>query len=135
MDWIPTIASVMPRQIPEPPPVQNRTFPLKISSLNMVVEATAGRTSFGIVRTMLANETPGRQRCVRSKQDACGAIMTFVVVRREQRLADDAAGNGANGKGCAGSTYASQVKFPKFPTTSRMHTPTTYRHWAVELPR
>ena len=36
-----TIASVMPRQMPEPPPVQKSTFPLKMSGLNTAVEYTA----------------------------------------------------------------------------------------------
>lgn len=37
-----TIASVIPRHIPDPPPVQKRTFPLKISGLNIAVESTIG---------------------------------------------------------------------------------------------
>ena len=42
-DWVQkhTIASVMPRQMPEPPPVQKSTFPLKMSGLNTAVEYTA----------------------------------------------------------------------------------------------
>lgn len=36
-----TIDSVMPRQMPEPPPVQKSTFPLKISVLKIAFEFTA----------------------------------------------------------------------------------------------
>lgn len=36
-----TIDSVMPRQMPEPPPVQKSTFPLKISDLKITFEFTA----------------------------------------------------------------------------------------------
>lgn len=39
-----TTASVMPLQIPDPPPVQNKTFPLKISSLKIDLELTIGKT-------------------------------------------------------------------------------------------
>lgn len=35
-----TIDSVMPRQIPEPPPVQKSTFPLKMSALKTAFEST-----------------------------------------------------------------------------------------------
>jgi hypothetical protein len=38
------MASVIPRHIPEPPPVQNNTFPLKISSLKTDVDMTLGCT-------------------------------------------------------------------------------------------
>lgn len=41
-----TIASVIPRHIPDPPPVQKRTFPLKISGLKIAVDSTIG-TSCG----------------------------------------------------------------------------------------
>lgn len=34
-----TTASVMVRHMPEPPPVQKRTWPLKISALKMAVES------------------------------------------------------------------------------------------------
>ena len=40
-----TTASVIPLQIPDPPPVQNKTFPLKISSLKIVLESTIGKTN------------------------------------------------------------------------------------------
>lgn len=39
-----TTASVIPRQIPEPPPVQNSTLPLNISGLKIAVESTIGVT-------------------------------------------------------------------------------------------
>jgi len=38
------MASVIPRHIPDPPPVQNNTLPLKISSLKTDVESTMGTT-------------------------------------------------------------------------------------------
>jgi hypothetical protein len=34
----------MPRHIPEPPPVQKRTFPTKMSGLKTAVESTMGVT-------------------------------------------------------------------------------------------
>jgi hypothetical protein len=34
----------MPRHIPEPPPVQNRTLPLNMSGLKTAVESTIGAT-------------------------------------------------------------------------------------------
>jgi hypothetical protein len=37
-----TIASVMPLQIPLPPPVQKRTLPLNMSGLNVAARSTAG---------------------------------------------------------------------------------------------
>ena len=37
-----TIASVIPRHIPDPPPVQKTTFPLKISGLKIAVDSTIG---------------------------------------------------------------------------------------------
>jgi len=40
-----TTASVMPRHIPEPPPVQKRTFPLNISGLNTALESMSGATN------------------------------------------------------------------------------------------
>ena len=43
-DNIRTTASVMPLQIPDPPPVQNKTFPLKMSSLKTALESTTGKT-------------------------------------------------------------------------------------------
>lgn len=44
-DGVLTTASVMALQIPEPPPVQKRTFPLKRSLWKTAVEATgAGST-------------------------------------------------------------------------------------------
>ena len=42
-----TIASVMARHIPDPPPVQNKTLPLNISGLNIVEESTTGATNNG----------------------------------------------------------------------------------------
>lgn len=39
-----TIASVIPRHIPDPPPVQNRILPLKMSGLKTVVEFAVGVT-------------------------------------------------------------------------------------------
>ena len=41
-----TIASVIPRHIPDPPPVQKTTFPLKMSGLKIDVDSTIG-TSYG----------------------------------------------------------------------------------------
>ena len=41
-----TIASVIPRHIPDPPPVQKTTFPLKMSGLKIAVDSTIG-TSYG----------------------------------------------------------------------------------------
>ena len=43
-----TTASVMALQMPEPPPVQKRTLPLKMSSLNTDVELTAGGSTYGL---------------------------------------------------------------------------------------
>ena len=48
----------MPRHIPEPPPVQKRTFPLKISGLKTAVESTIG-TSYG--EGDMARELEARQ--------------------------------------------------------------------------
>ena len=39
-----TIVSVIPRHIPDPPPVQKRTFPLKIPDLKIDVDSTIGTT-------------------------------------------------------------------------------------------
>jgi hypothetical protein len=39
-----TTAYTMPVPMPEPPPVQKRTLPLKISGLNVVVDSTTGAT-------------------------------------------------------------------------------------------
>ena len=41
-----TTASVMALQMPEPPPVQKSTLPLKMSSLNTDVESTAGASTY-----------------------------------------------------------------------------------------
>lgn len=42
--------SVMPLQMPEPPPVQNKTFPWKISFLNTDVDLTRGaETAVGAI--------------------------------------------------------------------------------------
>lgn len=49
----------MPRHIPEPPPVQKRTFPLKISGLKTAVESTIG-TSYG--EGDMARELEARQQ-------------------------------------------------------------------------
>lgn len=39
------MASVIDLHIPDPPPVQNKTFPLKISGLNISIELAKGATT------------------------------------------------------------------------------------------
>jgi hypothetical protein len=39
------MASVIDLHIPDPPPVQNKTFPLKISGLNTSIELAKGATT------------------------------------------------------------------------------------------
>lgn len=75
-----TTASVIPLQIPEPPPVQNNTLPLKISSLKMAEESTTGATYAGEVmavslvyvndKQLLYTTTPSAVDCRRQLIDA-----------------------------------------------------------------
>ena len=46
----------MPRHIPEPPPVQKRTFPLKISGLKTAVESTIGTSEGDMARELEARQ-------------------------------------------------------------------------------
>jgi hypothetical protein len=65
-----TIASVMPLQIPLPPPVQKRTLPLNMSGLNVAARSTAGAD----VRWTDILGEPCKERCVDGKVSSRGAL-------------------------------------------------------------
>jgi hypothetical protein len=69
------MASVIPRHIPDPPPVQNNTLPLKISSLKTDVESTMGTTYADGAMVSCVRVSPG-DNLLTSK----GAQSTYKVV-------------------------------------------------------
>ena len=64
-----TTASVMPLQMPEPPPVQKSTLPLKMSGLNTSVESAMGAATAGL-GDMLGWEREGREKVAVDDDDA-----------------------------------------------------------------
>jgi hypothetical protein len=65
-----TIASVMPLQIPLPPPVQKRTLPLNMSGLNVAARSTAGAD----VRWTDMLGRAYKERCVDVEVSSRGAL-------------------------------------------------------------
>jgi len=63
------MASVIDLHIPDPPPVQNKTFPLKISGLNTSIElATGGMT--GLEDIVSARDTVRKRICSLAQSQA-----------------------------------------------------------------